>query len=313
MSVLEVGDNLFALDLFEDGHPFRTSAYVIRGPEPTLIETGSSASHASLLGGLQALGYEPDDIRHVIVTHVHLDHAGGAGMFMEVAPHAILHAHPKGARHLIDPGRLEEGVRAVYGDVMDTLYGAIIAVPSHRVRIQEDLSTLDLGEGRVLTFYDSPGHAKHHFCVWDNVTRGIFSGDTIGIHYRQAGTGWDFDYGFPTTSPSDFDPDVMLKTLDRLEALEPEVVYHTHFGPTRPAADAFLFSRKGIRAIQAMIARLSDDATPETAAIMLRAYLIHDMIEGGHRVPSLDPLALDINLDSQGMIVYMQKKKAGKL
>lgn len=313
MSVFEVGDNIFGLDLFEDGKPFRTSAYVIRGPEPTLIETGSTASHTYLVQGLEELGYHPEDLRHVIVTHVHLDHAGGAGMLMQRASNALVHAHPKAARHLIDPGRLEDGVRAVYGDVMDELYGPILAVPSNRVKIQEDLSTLDLGEGRVLTFYDSPGHAKHHFCVWDNMTRGIFSGDTIGVRYRHEGTGWDFDYGFPTTSPSDFDPDVMLSTLDRLEALEPEVIYHTHFGTTRPAAEAFRFSRKGVHAIRGMIARLADDATPETAATMLRAYLAHDIATSGHPVSQMDALALDIDLNSQGMIVYMQKKKAGKL
>lgn len=313
MSVFEVGDNLFGLDLFEDGKPFRTSAYVIRGHEPTLIETGSSTSHSYLLQGLEELGYTPEDLRHVIVTHVHLDHAGGAGMFMQAASNAMLHAHPKAARHLIDPGRLEEGVRAVYGDVMDDMYGPILPVPSNRVKIQKDLSTLDLGQGRILTFYDSPGHAKHHFCVMDNVTRGIFSGDTIGIHYRKERTGWGFDYGFPTTSPSDFDPDVMLATLDRLEALAPEVVYHTHFGPTRPARDAFQFSRRGIHAIQGMLARLPDDASPETAAIMLRAFLARDIAEVGHPVDQMDDLALDIDLDSKGMVVYMQKRKTGKL
>ena len=313
MAVFEVGENLFVVDLFEGARPFRSSAYFIRGPEPTLIETGSSNGHTYLIDGLKELGYTPQDLKHIVVTHAHLDHAGGAGLMMQSAPDAVLHAHPRAARHLIDPSRLDAGTRAVYGNAMDALYGPLLPVPSDRVVVQEDGSVLELGNGRNLTFYDTPGHAKHHMCVFDNVTRGIFSGDTVGIRYWPQRTGWDFFFGFPTTSPSDFDPDVMLASLDKLERLNPEVVYHTHFGPTRPAAQAFDFSRRGVYAIQNIIAGLKDDADPSLVEQQLLEHMKHEVAHLAHPVEDFSELGLDINLNAQGIIVYMQKKKAGKL
>ncbi|MCL5971570.1 MAG: MBL fold metallo-hydrolase [Firmicutes bacterium] len=308
----EVGEDLFLVDLHEAGRPFRSSAYIIRGPEPTLIETGSSNCFTYVVDGLKMLGYSPADLKHIVVTHVHLDHAGGAGRMMEASPHAMLHAHRRAAPHLIDPTRLEAGSRAVYGSALESLFGAILPVPHDRVQVQEDGSVLDLGHGRRLTFYDTPGHAKHHSCIWDNVTRGIFSGDTVGIRYRFAGVDADVIYGFPTTTPPDFDPEVMLESLDRLQAMNPDVIYHTHFGPTSPASEAFAFTRRGILVIQQILDRLPDDATPEMAEEELRAYLSKDVEHWTHRGDDLSDLALDIYLNAQGMIVYKQKK-ASKL
>ncbi|PSR34437.1 MAG: MBL fold metallo-hydrolase [Sulfobacillus benefaciens] len=312
MAVTEVGEDLFLVDLHEAGRPFRSSAYIIRGPEPTLIETGSSNCFTYVADGLKTLGYAPVDLKHIVVTHVHLDHAGGAGRMMEAAPYAVLHANRRATPHLIDPTRLEAGSRAVYGSALESLFGAILPVPHDRVQVQEDGSILELGNGRRLTFYDTPGHAKHHSCIWDNVTRGIFSGDMVGIRYRFEGVGDNVIYGFPTTSPPDFDPEVMLASLDRLQAMNPNVIYHTHFGPTAPASEAFAFTRRGIFAIQQILDRLPDDATAQMAEEELRAYLSKDL-EGRTHLDDLSDLALDIYLNAQGMIVYKQKKKAGKL
>jgi glyoxylase-like metal-dependent hydrolase (beta-lactamase superfamily II) len=311
MAVFSVNQDIYGIDLFEERRAGRSSAYLIRGSEPILVDPGSALSHQALEAGLGELGLRCQDLRHVIITHVHLDHAGGVGQLMQHAAEAVLHCHPRAKQHMVDPSRLEAGARAVYGDQTEQIFGKLLPVQADRVIIHEDGDHLETGD-RTLVFYDSPGHAKHHTCVIDVKTRGIFSGDTIGIRYAREYTGWDFVYGFPTTTPSDFDPDVMLQTLDRLEALDLARVYHTHYGVSE-AGEAFDFARRGTQAIRAMTEAMSP-ATP-LAAIEegLRELIRQDLAEAGRSITDVSPLALDIMLNSQGILVYLQKKALGKL
>ena len=151
------------------------------GDEVAFIEVGTNSSTPRLLQTLEEQGRHREDVNYVIVTHAHLDHAGGAGSLMQALPNATLLAHPYAARHLINPAKLEAGARAVYGDAMfDRVYGELVPVPEHRTRIMDDGDTLQLGN-RQLLFIDTPGHARHHFCVHDSVTNGWFTGDTFGL------------------------------------------------------------------------------------------------------------------------------------
>lgn len=312
MAAFVAGDGIDGIDLFEEGRPERSSAYLIRSEEPILVETGSARSHGALLEGLAELNMRPEDLKHIIITHVHLDHAGGVGQMMEIAPQATLHCHPRAARHMVDPSKLEAGARAVYGDAMDTIFGPLKPVSANRVVVHEDGGVLEAGD-RQLVFYDTPGHAKHHTCVLDRQTMGLFSGDTVGIRYQPGYTGWDFTYGFPTTTPSDFDPGVMLKTLDRLQSLGLTRIYHTHFGVTEPADEALDFTRRGIQAIQSVLPELSPDDALSDVERALRRAVEQDLAQLGHPDADASAINLDIMLNSQGILVYLQKKAAGKL
>jgi len=197
--------------------------------EVAIIEVGTNSSTPRMMQLLQQRGWQPEDVRYVIVTHVHLDHAGGAGSLMQLLPNATLLAHPYGARHIIEPGKLEAGARAVYGDEeFDRSYGRLIPVPKERAREMDDGSSAVLGN-RTLTFMDTPGHARHHFCVHDSLTNGYFSGDTFGLSYRE----FDTENGaflFPTTTPIQFDPVALKASVQRLMATSPDYMYLTHFG-----------------------------------------------------------------------------------
>lgn len=197
--------------------------------EVAFIEVGTNSSTPRLMQVLKQRGWQPADVRYVIVTHVHLDHAGGAGSLMQLLPNATLLAHPYGARHMIEPGKLEAGARAVYGDEeFDRSYGTLIPVPKERTREMADGSCVVLGN-RTLSFMDTPGHARHHFCVHDSLTNGYFSGDTFGLSYRE----FDTDKGaflFPTTTPIQFDPEALKASVKRLMATSPDYMYLTHFG-----------------------------------------------------------------------------------
>lgn len=312
MAVFLAADNIYGIDLFEEGRPGRSSAYLIPGVEPILVETGSAASHETLVSALAELEVMPQDLRHIVITHVHIDHAGGVGQMMAAAPDALLHCHPRAVRHVIDPSRLEVGVRAVYGDLLDRVFGLPTPVPAERVVAQQDQTAIET-QDRTLIFYDTPGHAKHHVCIVDDRTRGLFSGDTVGIRYTPEYTGWNFDYGFPTTSPADFNPDVMLATLDRLESLGIARIYHTHYGVTDPAVRAFEFSRRGVGAVQSVIAASTAETPLEEVEQRLCRAVAADLAAQGHAECSVAPIRLDIGLNSQGILAYLQKKAAGKL
>jgi len=194
-----------------------------------IIDTGTNQAVPSVLAALEARGLTPGDVDYVIVTHVHLDHAGAAGALMRACPNARLVAHPSGARHLIDPAKLVAGSIQVYGrETFQRLYGDIVPVPAERVMEAPDNHRLDF-QGRVLTFLDTPGHARHHFCIHDERSESVFTGDTFGISYRE----FDVEgrpFIFPTTTPVQFDPMALHASIDRILALEPEAAFLTHYG-----------------------------------------------------------------------------------
>ncbi len=305
-AVRKLSENLFMFDLFEQGLRGRSSAYVYTGARKVLVETGSTPCHPYLVAALKTLGLTPADLDYVVVTHVHLDHAGGAGVLAGVAPQATFVAHPRAARHLIDPTKLIAGAKAVYGDDLERFFGQILPVPERQVLIREDGDTLDFGD-RVVTFYDTPGHAKHHFSMHDPVLSAVFSGDALGVRYVAEFTGWPFEFVLPSTSPSDFDPKAVEKTVDKLRALAPSVVYHTHFGPS-PAETAFAGTLEGVR----MFTLLADnaysaDTTWEQLAAALEQRIAAWLRENGHVEPlDIADLGVDIELDAKGLLYYEQ-------
>ncbi len=169
---IDLGNDMTLIDLYDLSMPERTGAYVLHADELTVVETSASPSVPHLLKGLEDLNLDPKDVKHIIVTHIHLDHAGGVGLFLEHCPNATVYVHPKGKRHLADPAKLIAGAKAVYGDQFDELFDPIVPVPEERLVEKGEGDTLDIG-GRVLTFYDSPGHAKHHLSIHDSLSNGI--------------------------------------------------------------------------------------------------------------------------------------------
>ncbi len=210
--------------------PNMAACYLVESEtEVAVVETGTNDSVPRLLRALEERDWQPEDVRYVIVTHVHLDHAGGAGSLMAACPNATFLVHPRGARHMIDPSKLEASVRQVYGnEIFDRDYGTLVPIPEERTRVMEhgDSAALD---DRVLRFFDTPGHARHHFCIWDEATRGWFTGDTFGLSYREL----DTDRGpfiFPTTTPIQFDPGALKASIEHLMERSPACMYLTHFG-----------------------------------------------------------------------------------
>lgn len=208
------------------------SHLVVESGRAAFVDTGTTHTLPNLLGALAARGIDRADVDWVLTTHVHLDHAGGAGALMRELPNARCAVHPRGARHLAEPSKLVAGSIAVYGEErFHALYGEIVPIPEPRLFVTEDGARITLG-GRSFELIHTPGHALHHYCIVDLDHDLIFSGDTFGISYR------DFDVNgrefiFPTTTPVHFDPDALCASVDRLMSYGPGKIYLTHYAEVR--------------------------------------------------------------------------------
>ena len=201
-----------------------TAGYLIEGPAPVLVETGSQSSVPILLKALAEHGVGAEDLAGIAVTHIHLDHAGGVGDVTKVFPKAVIYVHPRGARHLADPSRLIASAATVYGDALDSLYGRLEPTPPDRVKAVEDGTEIDIGGGRSLTVVHSPGHAKHHMALHDSDSGLLFVGDSVGVQLPGAGA------LRPATPPADFDLDQALDSLKRYARRRPSALALAHYG-----------------------------------------------------------------------------------
>jgi len=231
-----IADGVHEIDTRFAGWEHVTAGYLLDGDELTLIETGSQTSAPALVAALDELGVDPGDLAHIVVTHIHLDHAGGVGDIARAFPRATVHVHEKGARHLIDPSRLLESSARVFGDLLDELYGRMRPTEASRVHVLTDGEELRLAPDRVLTTVDSPGHAKHHLALHDGRSGLLFVGDAVGV--RLPGMG----FLRPATPPPDFDLDLALRSIERFAERRPTGLALAHYGlvaePTELLAEA---------------------------------------------------------------------------
>lgn len=215
------------------GRPMLDAVHLlIEDGRAAVIDTGCNDSVPRIRQTLRARGIRPERVDWVLLTHVHLDHAGGAGLLLSLLPEARLAVHPRGARHMADPTRLMQGTIEVYGEAQArAMYGEIVPVPAERIVEVGDDSEIALA-GRVIRVLDTPGHARHHVCYLDTRTGHVFTGDTFGLSYRELDDGGR-NFVFPSTTPVQFDPPALHRSIDRLLALRPGALYLTHFGQVR--------------------------------------------------------------------------------
>jgi len=284
---------------------------VVDGGRAAFVDTGTTHSLPALLHALDAKGIGRGDVDWVLTTHVHLDHAGGAGTLMRELPNARCAVHPRGARHLVDPSQLIAGSRQVFGEERyDRIYGEIAPIEASRVFIAEDGVRIRIG-GRELELIHTPGHALHHYCIVDQANALIFSGDTFGLSYR------DFDvdgraFIFPTTTPVHFDPRALCASVDRLMSYRPRSIFLTHYAEVTELDRLAREMKERVLAFADLGVRHRD--APDRADKLRRGMFA--MISGwldahgfprdeGERHRLLDD---DVELNSQGIEVWLDRK-----
>jgi glyoxylase-like metal-dependent hydrolase (beta-lactamase superfamily II) len=226
--ISDFADDISAIDTHYLRPGLASSHLIVNEGRAAFVDTGANNAIPLLLEALGEKAIGCDQVDYVLLTHVHLDHAGGAGLLMEALPNAVAVIHPRGAPHMADPSKLEAGTRAVYGDKQfERLYGFLKAIDADRIRTVEDGEVLSLS-GRELEFIHTEGHARHHYCIVDRLSNSVFTGDTFGLSYRDL----DTDNGafvFPTTTPIQFDPEALHASIDRIMAYKPAALFLTHY------------------------------------------------------------------------------------
>lgn len=311
--VTDYPDGISAIDTEYVRPMLDASHLIVRDGRAAFVDTGTSHSVPLLLAALDKKGLPTEAVDYVLVTHVHLDHAGGAGQLIAALPRATAVLHPRGAPHMVDPTRLIEGSIQVYGEAaFHELYGQIRPIPEDRIRTVEDGDTLSLG-GTKLEFLHTEGHARHHYCIVDHKTDGIFSGDSFGLSYRDLDTDRG-EFIFPTTTPVQFDPEAAVATVDRLMSLTPSAIYLTHYSRVLDLGRLAQDLKRDVRAYADMALAVGP-GDEEALEARLREYLYGRLDAHG-----CDPdpawreeiVGADIRLNAQGLGVWLSRQASAR-
>jgi glyoxylase-like metal-dependent hydrolase (beta-lactamase superfamily II) len=312
MTITNYDDGISAIDTGFFRPQFDASHLIVENGRAAFVDVGTNHSVPRLLGALKQKNLTVDAVDWVILTHVHLDHAGGAGALMRELPNARAVLHPRGVRHMTDPSQLIAGATAVYGaEEIERSYGALVPIPAERIVTAEDGYTVELA-GRELVCIDTPGHARHHFSMWDAHSRAFFPGDTFGLSYRE----FDTENGafiLPTTTPVQFEPEALKASIERMLSYHPQQMFLTHYSRV---TDVPRLARDLLEQIDATVAialaHASDESrhariTEELAQLYVARAQAHGCTLGDARVREL--LAMDIELNAQGLEVWLDKRK----
>lgn len=310
--LIDFGSGIFAVDSGYTGPDVAAIHLIEEGGRAALVDTGNNESLQHVLAALAETGLSAESVDFVLLTHIHLDHAGGAGAFMQAFPNAKLVVHPRGARHMAEPSKLFAGVSAVYGpERAKELYGELIPVPVERIIEAGDGHELNLG-GRVIRVFDTPGHARHHVCYFDTKSRAFFTGDTFGLSYRA----FDVDGRpsiFPTTTPVQFEPEAMHASIRRMEAEQPTAMYLTHYAQVRDVPRLAADMHRLIDAHVAIAERHeAAEGRKERIEQDIWALVGEEATRAGWTVPEAEwrrILALDVELNAQGLDVWLEARK----
>ncbi len=311
--VICYGQGVFAIDADYVRPKLAAIHLIVENGRAAFVDTGCNDSVPNALAALDELGVPSQNVDYVILTHIHLDHAGGAGAMMEKFPNARLVVHPRGARHMADPSRLIEGTVAVYGaEATYRLYGEVLPIDASRMIEATHELCIDLA-GRQLLCLDTPGHARHHIGIVDQKTGHIFTGDIFGISYRELDTDGR-QFLFPTTTPVQFDPEAMHASIDLLMSYRPQAMYLTHFSRIQDLPRQAVELHRLVDAHANIARREKNSGLDRHDRIRqgLAQLLLEETASFGCRLPSGEILAIydnDLNLNAQGLGVWLDAEK----
>jgi glyoxylase-like metal-dependent hydrolase (beta-lactamase superfamily II) len=299
--------------------PRFTAAYLrVAGDECAFIEAHTAHAVPRLMAALEAEGLRPEQVRWVVVTHAHLDHAAGASALLRRCPNATLLAHPRAARHLIDPTRLVASATQVYGEEkFAALYGTVEPIPAERVRSLAHEETFSLGDA-TLRVHHTAGHARHHFVVEDPALESVYTGDAFGLVYPALQRG-GVRFALASTTPTDFDPVEARRSIDLVLSLGAKAACLTHFDEVRDLAEVGAQVRAWVDRSEAWLEDAANgEESPETMhatiASRLRRAIADDASRRGLSLDEADwnHLAVDVDLNAQGIAFVAEGRRRRK-
>ena len=310
---VELDHEIYLIDTLYKSIFEYTGVYLIKGEKIALVETGATPGIPNILAGLRFLGVQKEEVKYVIITHVHLDHGGGIGILIKELPEAKVIVHPRGAKHIINPSRLVTAVKGLAEENFDKYYGEVLPVPEERIFTVGDEFTLNLGGGRELVFYYTSGHARHHLCIYDIVSKGIFIGDALGIRFPFLSKLLGYDYPFPITAPTEYDPVAYFTTLDKISKLELQYIYFTHFGCASNPYQTIKYGREMVETFTDIGRQVHNaEGTIQDIEIKLRDFIKADLSRRGLDDKILSSVNLDVydlKMSARGLAHYFGIKQ----
>jgi len=308
-------DHAFGITTIDSGFmrpQFAASHLLIENNHAAFIDVGTTHSVPRLLDVLKAKDIPLENVDYVILTHVHLDHAGGASKIMQFLPNARVVVHPYGVQHIVDPSLLIASTTSVYGEkIFQQYYGEIVPIAAERVIQAEDEQVIKL-QGRSLLFLDTPGHARHHFCIYDERSKSFFTGDSFGISYQEFDTSKG-KFIFATTTPTQFEPLVLHESINRLLSYYPKRIYLTHFGEITEVSKLANKLRSSIDKQVAIVKSVAENSDNYHIVLVneLLNYFLLELQNLGCTL-STDTcrklLRMDVELNAQGLKMWWDKK-----
>ena len=286
------------------------SHLIVDSGRAAFVDTGTNDSVPLLLDALRQQDLDPGDVDYVFLTHVHLDHAGGAGSLMQALPNARCVIHPRGAPHMIDPEKLMRGTEAVYGvEQTHAMYGELVPIDENRCIIASDEQDFELGS-RTLRTLHTAGHALHHYCLHDSSSRSVFTGDSFGVSYREFDTAAG-EFIFPTSTPTHFDPVAAHESVDRIMALEPQQLFLTHYSRVRDLPRLADDMHLCLDAYSEMAMAEIDSDDPYTPIYAAMCALLEARLDAhgwrGEREVMHSLLEVDIVLNAKGLVSWLRR------
>lgn len=308
--MIDYGEGIYCVDSGYE-HKGKAAVYILKsGERAAIFETAHGASFGRVKKALAKLGVPKENVEFIFLSHVHLDHAGGAGVYAEGLPNAQVVVHPRGARHMAAPGRLIAGAAAVYGEeAMERKYGQILPVPEDRIITPEDGGSVRFADRDIICLH-TPGHAKHHASFYDEKSRALFAGDSFGLSYSGM-EGKNGKWLVPTTSPVQFSPGDMLSSIDAMADLSPRAVYLTHFGAAGNVASAEV----QLRSLICSLVEAAESAPRDKDGIKraVRREILKEADRNGYvctKEELLEVLSEDIELNTQGLLLWLEKESS---
>lgn len=301
----ECGGGIYCIDAHYEGDEIAAVFLLLSQGRAAIIETANNASLRYTLAAMERFGVSRDDVDLICVTHVHLDHAGGAGLYMRQFPNARLALHPRGARHMADPSRLMASVRSVYGSAYtERLYGELVPVPRERMITPGDGEKLKFGDMSLLCI-NAPGHAEHHMVFFEESTKALFAGDAFGISFPWMKDSQGRRWSFPSASPVQFSPEAMASTIDRIISLSPARIFLTHFGEVNEIIANSAMLKSTIKEY-VRIAVSAEGNEDKIRSALSRLYGNMAAVHGiAPRSDAVDvSFSLDAEVDAQGLAIW---------
>jgi glyoxylase-like metal-dependent hydrolase (beta-lactamase superfamily II) len=308
--VFEVADGITAIDTFMGGRARYTAGYLLDAAEPTLVETGPGTSVGSVTAALDHLGIAPDELAHIALTHIHLDHAGGVGSLSRRFPRAAIWVHERGVPHLAEPTRLVASTARVWGErEMQELFGPVEPVPEGRLHPLEDGDVIELGD-RYLDVLATPGHATHHVALVDSRSGAVLTGDALGIHVP------DLPVLRPATPPPEFDLERYVASIERIRAAARSILLFAHFGPLSEVDATCDLAIRRVRDWAGVVeVALRDTEDPDELSSRLEAAALDDIETGADATLDLEMLEdrlrllSSVRMNAQGLARYWLKRR----